>query len=278
MPTFTVDKDKCRKDGICSKLCPVGIIGLDENKYPRLIEGRAANCISCGHCVAFCPHDAASLEGFTAPFTKPLEFNKNHPERMPKVEEVRELVRSRRSIRSFTSTPVNKELIEEILKDCAWAPTAKNGRNMRWIIVNTPEQIEKTSALIADAFDYIAGECGQKAEAVMYRALASAWRKGKSPFLRGAKQLAVLVAKNSPFAQSDCAIALSYFELVAHGQGVGCCWAGFFTSAANVYKPLQEFLGLQEGEIVGGGQMFGYPLLKAKAIADRAMLPTDWIE
>ncbi len=40
--------------------------------------------------------------------------------------EVLEAIRTRRSIRSFTSTPVPRKVLEELLENCLWAPSASN--------------------------------------------------------------------------------------------------------------------------------------------------------
>ena len=297
---FKADEAKCRKDGICGKLCPMLIIKENRQKFPEAVENRMPSCIGCGHCVAFCPHGASCLEGLeglesmTSPDgpagqdgaggnLRPLTPEEAATPRIdrsliPGAEQVSALVRSRRSTRSFAEKPVSREVIAQILRDCDWAPTAKNARALRWIIVNTPGQMRKLGDLMADAADYLAAEEPETDYAELYKRLSSSWRKGLDPFLRGAKQLAVSVTPQSVFAMSDCAIALTYFEMVAHAYGVGCCWAGYFTILSNAYRPLSEFLGLREGELVGGGQMFGYPGIRPSVVPVRARLPIMFME
>ncbi|MDH4206717.1 MAG: 4Fe-4S binding protein, partial [Desulfobacteraceae bacterium] len=61
MSLITVDQEKCKRDGICAEVCPVGIIGFkDKDAFPSIIDGGDKLCIRCGHCVAVCPHGAMS--------------------------------------------------------------------------------------------------------------------------------------------------------------------------------------------------------------------------
>jgi len=47
--------------------------------------------------------------------------------------------------------------------------------------------------------------------------------------------------------------------LAAPSLGLGTCWAGYFTAAANFYPPLQEALALPQGHLPYGAAMVGYP-------------------
>jgi len=52
-----VDEDKCTGCGICSEVCPVEAITVDQ-----VVKIDAATCIDCGSCVAECPNGAISME------------------------------------------------------------------------------------------------------------------------------------------------------------------------------------------------------------------------
>jgi ferredoxin len=59
MTTILVDQDLCTRCGICSVVCPMGIIvPADENTLPKVQETKAGICIRCGHCEAHCPSQA----------------------------------------------------------------------------------------------------------------------------------------------------------------------------------------------------------------------------
>jgi len=54
---ITVDKDKCIKCGLCSKLCPVN--NIDMKEYPEWHD----SCELCMRCLSFCPVNAVIIPG-----------------------------------------------------------------------------------------------------------------------------------------------------------------------------------------------------------------------
>ena len=49
--------------------------------------------------------------------------------------DINEAIRTRRSIRSFRPDPVPKEVLEEILKNCIWAPSSSNTQTWEFIVL-----------------------------------------------------------------------------------------------------------------------------------------------
>lgn len=271
MSIFTVDKAKCHRDGICSKVCPARIIDVDAEGVPSVSSSAEGRCIACGHCMAFCPHAACVIAGLPLEECRPIERKL-----MPEAASAALLLQSRRSIRHF-SGPAPRPLVEQILAVARFAPTAKNTRNVRWVIVDSAHKVRELAAFLARGMEEYAAQEPLDNDKRAAKALVGMWNKGVDPFLRGAPQLAVAVAPQTDWTKSDCAIALTYFELAAHSLGVGCAWAGYFTSGAARSQSLRDFLGLQGHEAVGGGQMFGLPALRPRAIAPRLPLPVQWV-
>jgi NADP-reducing hydrogenase subunit HndC len=50
-----IDDDKCRRCGLCAKLCPVGAIGIQENSFPQVMM---KDCTGCGICEKICSSKA----------------------------------------------------------------------------------------------------------------------------------------------------------------------------------------------------------------------------
>lgn len=53
-----IDESKCTGCGICTDVCPVNAITVDQ-----VAEIDAETCTDCGLCVAECPNEALSMEG-----------------------------------------------------------------------------------------------------------------------------------------------------------------------------------------------------------------------
>ena len=108
--------------------------------------------------------------------------------------------------------------------------------------------------------------------AIQYRLAdrVAEWESGIDTISRGAPALVFTHApKEYGLAQTDCASALSYFDLAAPTLGLGACWAGFFMIAVSQYEPLQQALGLPAGHAAFGAMMVGYPKYKYRLLPPR---------
>ncbi len=93
---------------------------------------------------------------------------------------------------------------------------------------------------------------------------------GLDLFLRGTPALVVVFAeKNNPMASTDCAIALSYFDLAAQSAGLGCYWNGYFYMAAQSFHPMTKAIDLPEGFMPYAALCVGYPRFKYQRIPPR---------
>jgi nitroreductase/NAD-dependent dihydropyrimidine dehydrogenase PreA subunit len=247
MALITIDRKKCKKDGICAAECPFNLIALtDEEGFPEIRPAAARLCIRCGHCVAACPHDALSLAAMSREDFQPLGNGA-----LPTLKKTRQLLTSRRSIRSYQRQTVPRQEIEELLDLCRWAPSAKNAQPVHWLVLENHEKVRELAGLVIDWL-----RTGKS-----YPGMVSAWDQGKDLVLHGAPHLLVAHAREDSLKpEIDCTIALTCFELAASSCGIGACWAGILMSAAAAgYQPLLDALALPEGHLLYGAMVFGYP-------------------
>lgn len=273
MPFFSVVPELCRQDGICASVCPAHVIKGPKGRTPIMRPGAEEDCLACGHCMAFCPHGAARVDVLPLEDLQPIDRKA-----LPDGPTVERLFQARRSIRHFKKEPVPREMLEQVLAATRHAPSAKNARPVRWLMVYERETLRAVGNSVAEWLDAMVADSARPPAIREAKALSRAWRAGLDPLFRGAPHLVLAVTpKNRPWAGADAAIALTYLELAALPYNIGACWAGYVSTAARLHTPLQRLLGLAEEEIVSGGQMLGFTALRPTASAPRAPLPVQWL-
>lgn len=112
--------------------------------------------------------------------------------------EFKELIRKRRSVRKFSDRAVPPEVVDRILQGALTAPSSRNSRSTRLLLVDDPALV----ARMADMRDYGSG------------------------FLKGAP-LAVLVLGDrtkSDLWQVNASISATLLQLAAVDEGLASCW------------------------------------------------------
>lgn len=109
---FTIDEQKCKRDGWCVDECPARIIQQrSADQVPAPAGDFDQYCLKCGHCVAVCPHGAFSL-----PWLKPEDCIPVRKELALSPPQAAQFLRSRRSTRTFKDTPVSRPCLSSFLR------------------------------------------------------------------------------------------------------------------------------------------------------------------
>lgn len=156
-----------------------------------------------------------------------------------------ELIRKRRSIRSFTGQALEKEQIELLLETLLRAPTSRNINPWEFVVVD---------------------------DAALLSKLSTAKQHG-SGFLSGAA-LAVVIGADETKSDvwvEDCSIAAILLQMTAQSLGLGSCWAQIRqrphdkqTTAEQFVQKLLELPPQIRVEAIIG---IGYPAEKRKPLA-----------
>ena len=273
MPLFSIDQEKCKRDGICVQDCPVQIIVQpDKDAFPAPAEDAAEFCINCGHCVAVCPHGALTLSTMPIDTCPPLQ-----KDILPGSAAIRQLLKARRSIRQYKKTPVPHSILAELIDTARYAPTGSNKQQVHWTVFENPDDVNRLAALVVDFIGVTLPFINDEDTAKRVRRIIAGWDNGKDRVMRGAPNLILVHSPaDLPFVETNCVIALTYLELYAYAQGLGTCWAGYFTAASNMHAPLIEALGLPAGHRCYGAVMLGYPKYEYKMIPQRNAPLTTW--
>jgi nitroreductase/NAD-dependent dihydropyrimidine dehydrogenase PreA subunit len=271
MTTILVDQDLCTRCGICSLICPMAIVTpADENTLPVVTDEKAGGCIQCGHCEAFCPSQALLLN--VRPDEKvlvPAGAGSLSP------EDLGIYLKKRRSIRHFTSDPVPRDTILEMLDIARYAASGGNGQPVQWIIVHDPEKVRTIAGLTIEWMKTLLHTSHPMSGYVP--GLIRGWESGYDVICRGAPHLLFAhIPEDNPVAAADAIIALTHFDIAGPAFDVGTCWAGFVAGAASSYEPLGKEIGIPAGRKCAYALMFGHPQYKVYGIPRRKPLEVVW--
>lgn len=118
-----------------------------------------------------------------------------------------DIIRKRRSVRSYKDEPIPEDVIKEIIESARLAPSAKNLQEWKFIIVRDEKKREelyeaaKRQRFVKEAPVVIAGV---------------------------ATYTSYVMTNGVPACHIDLAIAMEHIALVAAEKGIGTCWIGAF--------------------------------------------------
>lgn len=272
MPRFVVDPARCKRDGVCVAECPTRIIELVPGEAtPRIAADAEEFCRRCGHCIAVCQSGAIAFDG-----TRPEQLPPTRPEWLLPPEQVAHFLRARRSVRTYASRPVERELLTRLLDIARYAPSASNRQAVNWLVIYDSAMVRRLAGLTVDGMRTTLPSQPPAAQRNAQRVIAG-WDAGRDMVCRGAPHLLIACAPaDYTWATADGAIALTYVELAAPSFGLGTCWAGILTAAARQWPPLQEALAVPTGQMVAGALMVGYPRYRYARLPERNEAQVVW--
>ena len=255
MALLTIDEKTCNRDGICSAVCPVGIIDFKKGQLPKASADAAELCIACGHCVAVCPTASLSHAKMAAQECPPVQ-----KDFQLSAQQCEHFLRSRRSIRTYQDKPVPREEIARLITVASHSPSGHNTQSPRWRVIDNRAQIQKLASIVIDWMGWMVENQPEIAVDLHMARAIRRWENGTDVILRGAPAVVVAHAgKTDRTAPAACTIALATMELAAMSMGLGTCWAGYFWASSLSFPPMVKALALPEGHQSFGALMLGYP-------------------
>lgn len=273
MTLLRVNREKCKRDGVCVQTCPVGIIELkDKDAFPTLIKDGDQFCIQCGHCVAVCPHQAMDHAVIRADQCPPI-----NKDLIISAEQAEQFLRTRRSIRVYKDKTADRDLLSRLIRIARYAPSGHNTQPVEWLVIYESDRVRQLSALVIDWMRHLVREKSPLAEMFHMDRIIRSWESGTERIFRGAPHLIITHAhKETRTAPSSSTLALAYLELMAPALGVGACWAGYFMAAASFWPPALESLKLPKDHAVFGAMMVGYPKFRYHRLPTRKEPKISW--
>lgn len=272
-PTIQIDHARCRRDGLCAAVCPLGIIVQEgRERVPQPVPGMLGWCIGCGHCVAVCPAEALRHSSMAAEDCEPLS-----PGRCPDADQLAALLHRRRSTRRFEAEAPDRMDLERAITMACHAPSGHNRQPLNWIVFDRREDVREVAQMAVDGMRAEMGKEDDPGRQMLYAGVVAAWSQGRDTILHDAPCLVVAHAKPRVGTEAvDAAVALGYMDLAAVSLGLGCCWAGLFMMAAGKWPPLQKSLQLPQDHRVYGALVVGKPRLAFQRAPLRKPPAIEW--
>ena len=165
--------------------------------------------------------------------------------------ELKEAIKTRRTVRKFADKAVSKETITEVISLAAYVPSWKNSQTARWNVVTDKALIEKIANEATFGFEHnrdiilgcpclvvqsaVTGRCGYERDGSFSTSKGDSWE------------------------MYDSGIAAQTFSLAAHDAGLGSVIMGIIDD-----KKIAEIINLPDTERVTAAIAVGYPAEEPK--------------
>lgn len=275
---ITVDQEKCIDCGKCLEVCPlVRYVGFQSitDQYARYL------CIECCACLTVCPMDAINVGDFVpGPSVG----------KIPSSEEVLNLIKTRRSIRSFKEQKVKPEHWDRLLEAVKYSPTGHNVQHVDVIIIESPEVLNEISSigmglakrfagllnrpLLRPMFKRMMGDHAYltfSRAGLFYEQQEKMVERGDDPILFHAPAVMLFIApKREAMSQTEADLAAQTVALYAPTLGLGTCYSGIIMVAfGGLSRTIAKLVRLPQGYQVFNALIMGYPKSRHRYIPYR---------
>lgn len=170
----------------------------------------------------------------------------------------------RRSIRSYKSSPVPKEKIEQLLHAAVMAPSAHNHQPWNFTIVQDKILIKELSDTVKKNHLFLAEE----------KTLSIISKREEDLIFYNAPCLIFISAEENSMAGLNIGHASQNIQLRAYELGLGSCYVAF-AQALNADPQIKERLGITKN--IFGAICIGYPLKEEELIVPSRIPKVNWI-
>ena len=255
---FIVDKEKCIGCKKCSKVCPGGLIFInDDNKAEivNLSEFGWNGCWKCEHCMAVCPVGAISV----------LEHYPENSIAMPDnpSSTMEAIICNRHSCRRYKNKNVDKEIIDKMISLLANAPNGGNKQQVEFTLIDDIEQMKIFSCIAYKEMERLAkiGIYPKGFDKKSYEQMKN-WEKTVRPDMLFCGAPHILIP-HAPLGQGtpkqDIHIVGAYFELLCASYGIGSIIMTFPLDAMENMPEVKAMLNIPENHYMDMIIGFGYP-------------------
>ena len=264
--------DSCINCGNCVQVCPSFVYEEVEN----VTKPTGANrCILCGHCISSCPTDAIQIKEIS----ENTEFSVAGGS-----ADIENWLKSRRTIRNYTSETIHEETMNKILKWGESVPRAHNSDSFELLVIQDKALIKQIENALAEGLnDLMKALRDREQKQTLIEKFGeekfNIWRRmlpelrfitgkindGTLSLLHNAPAL-IIAACDKTQLQTDISaqLVLHHISLGAHFHGFGSCWLGFIMIVNEFSSKINELLGIENTLKIAGAMVLGSPKIPYK--------------
>ncbi len=278
--TTIIDRDTCIGCGQCVRVCPSDTLSMQDGK--AAVTGDQS--LNCGHCAAICPveavrvhsleNDQFAFESFRQDDTSWLPFGAYDTAGLVR------LMRSRRSCRNYTARPVERPILNDLVRTGIAAPSGTNSQPWTFTILPTRKDVTALGDEVGRFFHRLNRTAekswlrlflkliGKPSLDVYYReyyqsvedALAAYEQEGIDRLFHGATAAVVVASRSDASCPAeDALLATQNILLAAHAMGLGTCLIGFAVEAMKNDPSIRKGIQIPDYETVRSVIALGYP-------------------
>ncbi len=292
-----IDPERCIGCGLCVQVCPSGTLSIQDEK--AVVTGNRS--LACEHCAAVCPTEAVEVTAVDDDAFSFKTFEADEawlPHGEYDTARLVRLMRSRRSCRNYTDAPVDRAVLEDLVRIGTTAPSGTNSQKWTFTILSDRQAVMALGERIGMFFRKL----NQLAEKPLLRkglkligkgqldayhrehyqivrdALAEWERTGQERLFHGASSAIVVGSElGASCPMEDALLATQNILLAAHTMGLGTCLVGFAVEAMRNDLGIQRFIGIPDEESIYAVIAMGHPdETYQRPAGRRKVVPRHW--
>jgi nitroreductase len=165
-------------------------------------------------------------------------------------------IRKRRSVRSYESKPIPKDIINMIIDAGNEAPSSMNSQPWRFVVVEDRKIHQKLLQIALPKAKKIFDTVKEK-DPIRYESIMKRFDESDDPVYYSAPVI-VFVIGQGIYADHSCPLACENLMLAAYSLGLGSCWVGLGSMISDNAEA-RRLLDLQNDERIFGPIIIGYP-------------------
>jgi nitroreductase len=171
------------------------------------------------------------------------------------MNQVLKTIAERRSVRSYDSKSIPRDIVSAIIEAANQAPSAMNSQPWRFVVVEDKEFHNKlTKTATPKSRERL--ESFKNAYPERYQAIMKRYDELQDPIYYSAPVI-IFVIGSGQFADLSCPLACQNIMLASYSLGLGSCWV-HFGSFVTDDEEIREKLELSQDEKIYGPIILGY--------------------